>query len=139
MKVAIIVLSEATTYWLDIQLLLRTVMYEFGRGTLRSFPLAARWYQKAAKNNFALAQDALAGLYLRGEGVRQDLAMAYFWYNLAAEQGHPSAVRHLKELQVQTPDTNILPQVKAREQLEACLRQTDMLCHLEPAPWDDHL
>jgi TPR repeat protein len=44
------------------------------------------------------AQISLAFLYERGEGVRQDFALANMWLNLAAAQGQPVAKIELDRL-----------------------------------------
>lgn len=48
------------------------------------------WYPLADEND-AKAQAAVAFLYLKGLGVRQDDARAAAWYRRAAEQGQPEA------------------------------------------------
>ena len=52
---------------------------------------AERWCRKAAEDGNALAQDALAIMYRRGEGVIPDDVEAVRWYRKSAEQGYPQA------------------------------------------------
>ncbi len=52
---------------------------------------AERWCRKAAEDGDALAQDALAIIYRRGEGVIPDDVEAVRWYRKSAEQGYPQA------------------------------------------------
>jgi hypothetical protein len=62
-------------------------MYEQGRGTEKNYQSAVSWYQKAAKQGHAQAQNNLAWLYESGQGVKQDLVQAYAWFDSAAHQG----------------------------------------------------
>jgi TPR repeat protein len=50
-----------------------------------------KWYRRAAEQGVAAAQHNLAELYANGEGVPKNDAEAYFWWNLAAAQGHEKA------------------------------------------------
>lgn len=52
---------------------------------------AAAWYQKAAEQGDAEAQDRLALSYASGQGVPKDDARAVAWSSKAAKQGHPGA------------------------------------------------
>ena len=47
---------------------------------------AAKWYRKAAEQNFANAQYNLGVCYSKGQGVAADKAEAVKWYRKAAEQ-----------------------------------------------------
>jgi hypothetical protein len=51
-----------------------------------------------AEKGDADAQADLAGLYLGGEGIAKDYAVAVLWYRKAAEQGNSEAERHLAGL-----------------------------------------
>ena len=50
-----------------------------------------QWIRKAAEQGLATAQSNLAGFYIRGEGVQQDLAEATLWLRRAAEGGNMAA------------------------------------------------
>jgi TPR repeat protein len=54
---------------------------------------AARWYHRAAVRGDADAQTLLASAYLEGRGVVRDPKLAYAWYLIAAEAGHPHAAQ----------------------------------------------
>ena len=56
---------------------------------------AAKWYRKAAEQNFAAAQYNLGVCYDRGEGVAEDHAEAAKWYRKAAEQNDADAQYNL--------------------------------------------
>jgi hypothetical protein len=64
-------------------------MYRIGhRARLEGdYPSAHRWLGEAALRGDARAQTALAGMYLRGEGVAPDAAQAARWYRSAAVRG----------------------------------------------------
>ena len=66
-------------------------MYANGQGVLQNNTEAAKWFRKAAKQGFALAQYSLGFLYEDGQGVLQDYDEAAKWYRMAAEQGYGSA------------------------------------------------
>jgi hypothetical protein len=46
--------------------------------------MARQWYEKAAAQGHAGAQNNLGELYEFGHGVTQDYVRAYMWYNIAA-------------------------------------------------------
>jgi hypothetical protein len=50
----------------------------------RNYAQARQWYEKAAAQGHALAQNNLAELYFAGLGVPQDYVRAYLWVSLAA-------------------------------------------------------
>lgn len=55
------------------------------------FTSAAKWYKKAAEQDFAEAQLQLGSLYLLGWGVEKDEQQAFKWYKAAAIQNLPQA------------------------------------------------
>ena len=54
-----------------------------------------KWYQRAAEQGYAVAQNNLGQMYDNGQGVRQDYQEALKWYRRAAEQGIASAQNNL--------------------------------------------
>ena len=52
---------------------------------------AAKWLEKAAAMGHKYAQYSLAGLYYRGQGVKQNYMKAYELYERSAKQGNPYA------------------------------------------------
>jgi len=50
-----------------------------------------RWFQKAADQGYAVAQNNLGWLYQNGWGVSKDYAQAMMWYRKAALQGNGKA------------------------------------------------
>src|SRR4051812_32861546 len=47
------------------------------------FVAAAKLFRTAADQGNATAQDSLGVMYVNGEGVPQDYAQAYAWFNIA--------------------------------------------------------
>jgi len=62
--------------------------YQYGEGVPKDMEKAAYWYQKAAEQGYANAQNNLGILYENGDGVPQDWKKATYWWAKAAEQGH---------------------------------------------------
>lgn len=52
---------------------------------------ALAWYRKAAEQGNAAGEYSVGGMYFSGEGVKQDLAQAYFWFLRAAEKKYGPA------------------------------------------------
>jgi len=65
----------------------------FAEGTQvpQNYEEAARWYRKAAEQNFPAAQYHLGELYDIGRGVPRDEAEAANWYRKAADGGNADA------------------------------------------------
>jgi TPR repeat protein len=63
--------------------------YQLGRAYQQSGDnqQASAWYRKAAEQGFALAENNLGIMYLKGLGVPKDDAQALSWIRKAAEQG----------------------------------------------------
>ena len=70
-------------------------MYADGRGVLKDYQEALKWYRLAAEQGDASAQFNLGVMYATGEGVPQDYQEAVKWFRLAAEQGYASAQTNL--------------------------------------------
>ena len=56
------------------------------------------WYQKAAAQGYATAQNNIGYLYLNGLGVPQSNDKAIEYFTKAAEQGHKGAKTELEKL-----------------------------------------
>lgn len=75
-------------------------MYEKAQGVRKDMNLAMQWYDRAARQGFALAQLNLGRLYVYGDaGVPRDPQQATYWLDLAAAQGLREAKTLLGELQ----------------------------------------
>jgi TPR repeat protein len=57
-----------------------------------------QWYQKAAAQGNAGAENMIGWLYQFGLGVPRDYAAAAFWYQKAATQGSPSGEDNIGNL-----------------------------------------
>jgi TPR repeat protein len=54
-----------------------------------NYPAAVKWYQRAADQGYADAQDTLGEMYLGGLGVQQSNMQAYVWFSLASANNDP--------------------------------------------------
>ncbi len=64
---------------------------------------ALKDWRPLAEQGFASAQNNLAKMYRRGEGVPQDDVLAHMWWSLAAAQGHVNARRARDRLAARMP------------------------------------
>ncbi|MCH2038561.1 MAG: sel1 repeat family protein [Rickettsiales bacterium] len=56
---------------------------------------AVRYYSKASEHGEFYAPYLLANMYINGEGVRKDVAIAIEWYQKAAQNGMPAGYFNL--------------------------------------------
>ena len=68
---------------------------DFGIGIPPNFPVAVKWYRKAAEQNFSVAQSNLGAMYGSGDGVTKDPVEAVKWYRKAADQNLAMAQSNL--------------------------------------------
>ena len=61
--------------------------YFFGDGILTRYPLAVKWYEKAAEGGYTDAMYNLGCMYLKGQGVEKDEAKAVEWWTKGAKKG----------------------------------------------------
>jgi localization factor PodJL len=69
--------------------------YLDGDGVAVNEAEAAKWLERAATQNDAIAAYRLGTLYERGHGVAADPAKAVHWYEVAAQQGNRKAMHNL--------------------------------------------
>ncbi|MBI2791644.1 MAG: sel1 repeat family protein [Gammaproteobacteria bacterium] len=62
-------------------------LYQTGSKVNQNAALAAKWYEKAARNGNSDAQYALGWIYFHGEGVTKNLTQSFLWFNEAAKFG----------------------------------------------------
>lgn len=67
-------------------------------GVPKNYPVAARWFRRAADQGHAAAQYKLGGMVFAGRGLPQDDRLAVHWWRLAAEQGHAECQNNLGAL-----------------------------------------
>jgi len=60
-------------------------MYEKGKGVLKDYKEAVKWYRKAADQGIAMAQNNLGWMYANGEGVLKSMTQAKYWIQKAYE------------------------------------------------------
>jgi TPR repeat protein len=74
---------------------------------------AAEWFRKAAEQGLPQAQEQLAALLKKGQGIGEDKFAAYVWMLISTDAGNR---RGAKELQSLEPDlgTNQVEQAKAK-------------------------
>ncbi|MBX3708362.1 MAG: sel1 repeat family protein [Gammaproteobacteria bacterium] len=73
----------------------RGVQYLLGRGVEQNNEKAFYYFNQAANEDDAFAQNELAYLYAAGKGTRRDYKKALIWYKRAAEHGLASAQYNL--------------------------------------------
>ena len=77
---------------------------------------ARQWWEKAAAQGSASAQNDLGLVYANGLGGPQDLVQAHMWYGLAAGNGYEIATEYRNDLAKQMPPAQITEaQTRARE------------------------
>ena len=64
-------------------------MYDLSKLTQKQESL--KWCRKAAEHGHAIAQYDLGRRYVRGDGVLEDIELAYAWLNISAANGWQSA------------------------------------------------
>ena len=67
------------------------LLLAFGVGAWSYTPEGIEEWKEAAENGEAWAQIKLGYAYANGDGVPEDYAMAYAWWNIAAANGDASA------------------------------------------------
>ena len=73
-------------------------MYASGQGVPKDFAEAARWYRKAADQDYPDAQNNFGVMYNNGQGFPRDYAEAIRWYRKAADLGDVKAQYNLGQL-----------------------------------------
>ena len=73
-------------------------MYATGQGIPKDYAEAARWYRKAADQDYPDAQNNLGVMYNNGQGFPRDYAEAIRWYRKAADLGDVKAQYNLGQL-----------------------------------------
>ena len=68
--------------------------HEFGFGTEKSYAEAFKWYGKAAKAGYPMAQNYYACCFRDGDGAEQDPVTAAVWFRKSAEGGYERGMFH---------------------------------------------
>jgi TPR repeat protein len=74
------------------------VMYALGRGVARDKEEAVRWYKKAARQGLAEGIYNVAISYYNGEGIEENMSLAYTWMMVAQKRGDKQAAEALKHI-----------------------------------------
>ena len=61
------------------------------KGIKKDYTEAVKWFEKAAKKNYAKAQYYLGLIYAKGMSVKKDSIESVKWFKKAADQGHVEA------------------------------------------------
>jgi len=78
----------------------------YGQGGLERDPATAlEWFSKAAERGVVDSQFNVAFLREGGQGIAEDLSVAYFWYNIAARQGDQGAPGRIAAIGPQLDET----------------------------------
>ena len=72
--------------------------YRLGEGIAKNLEKAFEYYEKAANQGYANAQNNLGAMYSLGEGTAKNLEKAFEYYEKAANQGHVEAKIQLEKL-----------------------------------------
>jgi TPR repeat protein len=78
---------------------------------------SVKWFRKGAERGDVAAQINLGNMYYKGEGVPEDYARAYAWWNLAAAQGHKPAAEKKEILRKQMTPAQIAEAQKLSREL----------------------
>jgi TPR repeat protein len=91
--------------------------YDKGAGVAKDHAEAAKWYRKAAEQNYVDAQFNLGMCYEEADAGTEDWAEVYKWLSLAARQGHEGAKKFMTVLEskLMTPEQIAQGQKRARE------------------------
>jgi TPR repeat protein len=74
--------------------------YEQGQGVSQDYTQAQNYFQKAAAEGNADAENNLGTMYQSGQGVPQDYGQALNWYNQAAAKGNADAEDNLGNMYI---------------------------------------
>ena len=73
--------------------------YDKGEGVMKDHAEAAKWYLKAAEQNYVDAQFNLGMCYEQADPGTEDWAEVYKWLSLAARQGDEGAKKYITFLE----------------------------------------
>jgi localization factor PodJL len=99
----------------------------------RDMANAVPWFQKAAEYGLRDSQFNLGIIYALGSGVKQDLAVSYKWFGLAALQGDKDAEKKRDEVAGHLDKSNLAAAKAAVEVFRA--RPADKTANEEATVW----
>jgi TPR repeat protein len=80
------------------QNMLALILWRGQFGVQQNKAEAIEWFRKSAESGLDDSQAMLGALYLDGNGVPKDVALARRWLSLAAQQGHAGSKDLLKKI-----------------------------------------
>ncbi|TBW37159.1 hypothetical protein EYW49_11855 [Siculibacillus lacustris] len=101
----------------------------------RDMTAAIPWFQKAADRGLKDSQFNLGIIHALGSGVRQDLAVSYKWFALAARQGDTEAEKKVTDV---TAHLDRVTLATARMAVQTWVQQSvDVAANDEAAAWSE--
>jgi hypothetical protein len=99
---------------------------------VQDYQAALKWHRMAGSQGHAGAQNELAQMYAKGQGVQSDQVLAYVWYSAAAESlGGGSKKELMKDRD--TMASRMTPEqiAKAQELAQQCIESKFKKCSLQ--------
>ena len=100
------------------------VMHHYGWGVKTNYKEALRFYRLAAPQ-VVQSQYSLGAMYYQGQGVNQDIVIAYMWFYVAAENGNPRSKGNINVLAKEMKPKQI---AKAQELARECVEKNYKDC-----------
>ncbi len=102
----------------NAQNLVGTLYHSGEWGVQKDISKAMKWYHLSAKQNFAMAHNNLANLYISGEFVSKNLVTAHMWFQIAEASGDRNSRWARRNLQRKMTRKEI---AEAKQRAKTCL------------------
>ena len=100
------------------------VMHHYGWGVKTNYKEALRFYRLAAPQ-VVQSQYSLGAMYYQGQGVNQDIVIAYMWFYVAAKNGNPRTKGNVNVLAKEMKPKQI---TKAQKLARECIEKNYKDC-----------
>ena len=100
------------------------VIHHYGLGVKTNYKEALRLYRLAAPQ-VAQSQYSLGAMYYQGQGVNQDIVIAYMWFYVAAKNGNPRSKGNVNVLAKEMKPKQI---TKAEKLAHECIKKNYKDC-----------
>ena len=100
------------------------VMHHYGWGVKTNYKEALRFYRLAAPQ-VVQSQYSLGAMYYQGQGVDQDIVIAYMWFYVAAKNGNPRSKGNVNVLAEEMKPKQI---TKAKKLARECVEKNYKDC-----------
>ena len=100
------------------------VMHHYGWGVKTNYKEALRFYRLAAPQ-VVQSQYSLGAMYYQGQGVNQDIVIAYMWFYVAAKNGNPRSKGNVNVLAKEMKPKQI---TKAKKLAYECIKKNYKDC-----------